>query len=231
MNGSIRLGVVAVIGLGLATAMAEDASAQGRGRGFGRGFPRSKADLAAIEPVQAELKLTDEQKTQAEEIGDQLRSDRRDLFQGGFGRFSEIRGEMDELNRKASDEVMQLLDESQQKRLLGIAIQANGSTELSDPAVVEQLQLSDEQTSKLAEVESANSQTMADMFADAGQLSRDEWRSKARELRDKADEERLAVLTDEQKAQFKQMGGEPFEIDWSQFRGRFGRGGRGGENN
>jgi hypothetical protein len=153
------------------------------------------------------------------------------LFQSGFGRFNEIRGEMEELNRKASAEVMELLDVAQRKRLQGIAIQVNGPVELSDPAVGEQLQLTDEQRTKLEEVREANSQAVRDAFQDLGDLSREERREKFGELAESAGNNLLGVLTDQQRAQFDQMKGEPLEIDLSQFRGR-GRGGRrGGENN
>jgi hypothetical protein len=62
----------------------------------------------------------------------------------------------------------------------------------------------------------------------------EEEQAKAREkmatLRKETDTECLAVLTDEQKAQFNKMRGEKFELDMSQL-GNRGRRGRPGNNN
>ena len=148
------LALVIVLGLAASqTALAQ----RGGGRGFGRlfgGVP--KAQLATLEQVQTELKLTDEQKTQVADISDQLREDRRELFGSGFGQFSEIRSQMEDLNRKASAEVDGKLDDAQKQRLQEIAIQVNGPAALNDPSVVDKLSLSDEQKKKLEEVRSDN---------------------------------------------------------------------------
>ena len=228
MAGRFHTNWAVVVGLGLVVAMPQLASAQRGGRGFGRLFGGiSKADLATADEVQAELKMSDEQKSKAEEIRDQLRSDRRDLFQSGFGGFNEIRGEMEALDRKASAGLMELLDEVQRERLQGIAIQVNGPLELNDPAVGEKLQLTDEQRTKLEEVREENSQAVRDAFQDAGDLSREERREKFSELAETTSDNLLGVLTDDQRSRFDQMQGAPVEIDRSQFRGRGRRGGGG----
>jgi hypothetical protein len=225
MKWHTNLRWVFVVGLGLILAMPQLAAAQRRGRGFGRFLSWSKADLAAIDQVQVELKMTDGQKAKTNEVNEQLRSDRHSILGGSFGQYAENRQKLEDLNRVASAEVDDSLDDAQRKRLQEIAIQVYGSRLLHDQAVGEQLQLSDEQKTRLAVVQAANSKTMEDLYSDAQQLSREDWRSKGRELLEKADEERMTVLTDEQRAQFDAMAGEPFEVDWSQFRGRFGRGG------
>ena len=233
-----RLAVAVAVGLGLAVAIAQSASAQGGGggRGFGRMFGVSKARLATLEEVQTELKLSDEQKDQIEDINEQLREDRRGLFGGGFGQFSEIRTKMDELNSKASAEVDGKLDEDQRKRLQEIAIQVNGPSALNDPSVVDQLGLSDEQKKKLEAVRSENSQARDEAMDNSGELSREEQREKFRGLADTANEKLLGVLTDEQKTKFEEMKGKAIEIDPSSLfgggggGGGFGGGGGGGEN-
>jgi Spy/CpxP family protein refolding chaperone len=232
MARQIRTKWVVMVGLALVVAMADTASAQRRGRGFGRLFGGiAKADLATLDGVQSELAMTDEQKTKAEEVSDQLRRERRDLFQSGFGELSEIRSEMDELNRKASDDVNQLLDENQQKRLREIAIQVNGPAELSDPAVASELQITDEQQSKLDEAREQNSESVREVFLDFGNMSRDERRAKRDELSKSASEKLLGILTDDQRAQFELMEGAEFDVDLSQLRGRGRRGGGGPRDN
>ena len=52
--------------------------------------------------------------------------------------------------------------------------------------------------------------------------------AKMKKIRAEMEEKVLAVLTDEQRKQYKEMVGEPFELDQRQmFQGQ-GRGGRGG---
>ena len=206
----------------MVVALAQPAWAQrGGGRGFGRLFGGiAKAQLATLDEVQSELKLTDEQKTQVADVNDQLREERRDLFGSGFGQFSEIRAEMDRLNRDASAKVDAKLDDAQRKRLQEIAIQVNGPAALNDPSVVEQLKLTDEQKTKLEAVRSQNNKAAEEAMLDFGEMSRDERREKFRGLADSAGEKLLGVLTDEQKTEFEKMKGAEIDVDPSQLSGR-----------
>jgi Spy/CpxP family protein refolding chaperone len=208
---------VVVVGMALAIAVGQVAWAQrGRGRGFGRLFGGiAKAQLATLDEVQTELKLSDEQKTQVADINDALGEDRSALFGGDFGAFSEIRPEMDRLNREASGEVDKVLDDNQRKRLQEIAIQVNGPAALNDPSVVEQLKLTDEQKQKLEDVRAENNKAAEEAMADFGEMSREERREKFRDLSETAGEKLLGVLTDEQKEQFEQMKGAEIDVDLS----------------
>jgi Spy/CpxP family protein refolding chaperone len=225
-----------VVGLGLVVAMAQPAWAQrggGGGRGFGRGFGGgiSKARLATLDEVQADLKLSDEQKTKITEISDDLRQKSRDLFGGGMGRFAEIRADLEKLNREASAEVDKALDDAQRERLQQIDIQVNGAAALNEPNVIADLKLSDEQQKQLDEARAENEKVVTEAFQNLGDMSRDERREKFREIGDAASERLLGVLTPEQKTQFEAMKGETLEIDRSQLRPGFGGGRRGGGNN
>jgi Spy/CpxP family protein refolding chaperone len=232
MARQLNKGLAAVVCFVIVSALAQASWAQrGGGRGIGRLFGGiAKAQLATLDEVQSDLKLTDDQKTQIAEINDKLREDRRGLFGGGFGQFSQIRADMDKLNRAASAEVDAKLDEPQKQRLQEIAIQVNGPAALSDPSVVEQLNLSDEQKKKLEEVQADNSQAVEDAMSDFGDISREERREKFRALSDTANEKLLGVLTDEQKTQFDKMKGQEIDIDPSSLFGRGGGGGGGGGN-
>src|SRR5262249_57904536 len=68
-----------------------------------------------------------------------------------------------------------------------------------------------------------------------GQGISEEDRTKVREqlsaLRTETEAECMAVLTDDQKAQFEKLRGPKFELDFSQMFGRRGRGGQPGGNN
>jgi Spy/CpxP family protein refolding chaperone len=207
-----------------------------RGGRFGRGggFAISSVQLVAqAEEVQAALNLTDEQKTKVEEIDDQLREDRRDLFQQGGGDFRAMRDEMEKLNQEASAKLAEVLDEGQQKRLMGILIQVNGASSLLDTAVAKELGVTEDQKTKLSEVRDENMDAMREAMRDLRDqdLSREEIGAKMQELRTESDKKFLAVLTPAQQTQYEELKGDPVEIDRSQFRGFGGRGfggGRGG---
>ena len=216
---------IAVVAIVVAMAEVAEAQREGGRRGAGRGFPVSSVRLATADEVQAELKLSDEQKDRVAEINDKLRDDVRDAFQGGGG-FEQ----MQKLNQEASAKLAEVLDEGQQKRLLGISIQVNGPGSLVEPAVLKELNVSEEQKTKLADVREAGMRSFLDAFQEMREkdLSRDEMRPKFDELRRDTDEKLMAVLTSEQQAQLESLKGEPVEIDMSQFRGPGGRGGFGG---
>jgi Spy/CpxP family protein refolding chaperone len=222
--------------LTVVVAMAQVAEAQregGRrgGRGFGGrgGFGTiSAVQLADAEEVQTALKLTEDQITKVDEINDQLRDDRRELFQGGGGGgdFRANFEAMQKLNTEAAAKLAEVLDAGQQKRLMGIQIQVNGAEMLLDAAVAKELNVTEDQKAKLEEVRDENRQAMMDAREEFQDLEREERRAKQQEMRAEADKKLLAAISSEQQTQFEALKGEPVEIDRSQF-GGFG-GGRGG---
>jgi len=218
-----RRWAVAVV-LGLAVSQAAWAQrGGGGGRGFGRLFGGvSKAQLATLDDVQTELKLTPKQITDVDKINADLREKRRDLFSGGFGGSGQIRTQMDQLNRDASAEVDKILDDAQRQRLQEIDIQVNGVAALGEPSVSEQLKLTAAQQKQLEEARAANSKAAEDARQTFRDMSRQERRQKLREMSDAASEKLLGVLTPEQKTQFEAMKGAPIDVDTSQL---FRRGG------
>jgi Spy/CpxP family protein refolding chaperone len=225
--------VAVIAGLAIVLVVSQMAVAQppegGRGEGGrggggpsgGMGGPgmMSSVDLAGIEPVQAVLKLSDEQKTKVKEITDKLREDRRELRQG-----SEFnREELDKLNHDAAAKLAEVFDESQQQRLVGILAQISLGAALNEPSVVKELNITDEQKKKLAEVADENRQSMRGLR----DLSPEERREKMGSLRTEAEKRILAVLTSDQQTQLEQLKGEKFELDMSRLFGRGGPGGRG----
>lgn len=217
----------AVLALMVLASAGEEASAQMRRSPFGT----SRVSLATLTPVQKELKLTDEQKGQADELHDQLTEDRRDVFQNGGGDWDAMRKDLEELDAEATAKFTEKLDDGQKQRLTEIYVQANGPNALADAAVLEVLELTDDQKTKLEDIRQANRDDMFDAFQDFQNMSDEERRETMNKLREDADARLLAALTDEQREAFAKLPGEEVEYDLAEIRGGFpggGGGGRGG---
>jgi Spy/CpxP family protein refolding chaperone len=227
-------------GMAIVVLMAEVAEAQregGRRGRFGRGgFGRNISSVQLVaesDEVRTALNVTPDQQEKIETINDELRDARREAFGGGGGGgdFRAAMQEMEKLNQEASAKLAEVLEDDQEKRLLGISIQVNGAAALNEPAVAKELEITDEQKTKLGEARESNMEAARDAMRGLRDqdLSEDEMRDKMREIQQEGDKKVLAVLTSDQRAKLEQLKGEPVEIDMSQFRGRgFGGGGRGG---
>jgi Spy/CpxP family protein refolding chaperone len=227
------LAAIAVLAI-LADAASAQGGGRGRGgRGFGRGFRAfHQVELATLPEVQADLKLTDEQKTKVVELSDAFREERRGQGGrgGGGGGFSpEAREAQAKLNADFAGKLNEVLDDAQDARILGIFAQVNGTSALTDAAVAAALALSDDDQKKLAAVADEQRQAMRDSFQDSQDLSDDERMAKFDELNKARDAALLAALTDDQRAKFEALKGDKLEVDTSSLQGRGGRGGRGGD--
>jgi hypothetical protein len=216
-----KAAITAAICLAVLASLTNEALAQ-RGRGFRRLFGVSRAQLASLPDVQKELKMSDEQKTRVAEVNEQLRDKRHNLLGTAFESWSTVQPRLEELNNDASNEVNQVLDPAQRKRLQEISIQQNGPRAIQDPDVATELKLSAEQQTKLAAAVTENTKAFEAGF---GQGRQEQWRERMGQLADEADARLSAVLTDEQKKELDTLKGEPFEVDLPQFfrRGRVDR--------
>jgi Spy/CpxP family protein refolding chaperone len=221
----LKSSFVVLVLLFLASA-SNEAAAQMRRSPFGT----SRVSLATLAPVQEELKLTDEQKGQADELHDQLTEDRREVFQSGGGDWDAMRQEIEELDDEATAKFTEKLEDGQKRRLTEIYVQANGPNALADTAVIEDLELTDEQQGKLEDIRQANRDDMFDAFQDFQGMSDDERRETMNKLREDADARLLAALTDEQRDAFAKLPGEEVDYDLAELRGGFPGGGGGGRN-
>ncbi len=190
-----------------------------RGRGGreggagGPGGPVTMARLATLDQVQDALKLTDEQKDKIKQINDDMRKEMRtSVQQGGRPDREKIRKMME----STSGKINEVLDEGQRKRLMGILIQVNGAAAVMDPAIAKELNLTDEQRTKLHE-------SMRGMRESRGENGSPE------EMHAKMDKAVMAVLTDEQQKTLESLKGEKVDIDMSKLRAA-GGGGRPGRN-
>jgi hypothetical protein len=179
----------------------------GRQRG-GRGNNTSITRLVFRSDVQADLALTDEEKTKLEGMRDSLRGPQR--AQGEPRPTAEERAATEEANAKKIEEV---LTPDQVRRLHEIQFQIMGAAALRMKRVQADLGLSADQVSKLdtifATYESANRSVQTKVTnkeIDPSQAQSDREKNMA-ELKTESEK----VLTAEQLAKFQAMGGKHFE--------------------
>lgn len=240
---SLSLALVAVLST---SAIAQDKEGGRRGGpgGFGGGpggRPGSFGGggdpiigLLMSEPVRKEIEVMPDQEEALTKL--------RESASSGFDRNVDIRSmseadrtkffaEMSEKRKKMEKEMREKLEEvllpEQLERLEQISIQVRGASALADAELATKLNLSTEQKTKIEESRTKNGERMGERMREifsSGGGDRDKMREEFGKVRKEADDELLAVLTDEQRKQFDEMKGKPFEMP----EGELGRGGFGG---
>jgi hypothetical protein len=189
-----------IAAVGVAMLLAGPALAQ-----FGRGGGGSLATNAS---VQKELKMTDDQIEKA-----------KAAVKDAFGKFKDDRPGKDatpeqraEFAKKVGDAthkaLADILKPEQIKRLRQIELQQRGP---SDADAQKELKLSDDQKTKIKEIADKSREEGREIFKNA-QGNFEEARDKMTKLRKATQEKELAVLSDAQKKQWKDMTGEAFEV-------------------
>jgi Spy/CpxP family protein refolding chaperone len=248
-EGSMRrfLGMaMPVLVVFLLTANLAIAQGQGQGRrggfgGFG-GFGGMQVQPAMLLPnpqVQKELKLTEEQIAKIKEITDALRPQ-----PGAFANIQnmseeerrEFFAEMQKKNEEAGKKATELLTDGQNARFKQIQLWVQGMAALvQNEELGKKLAITDDQKEALKTITEESAKKSQELRAGYRGANADE-RAKITEqinaTRTETDAECMAVLTDDQKAQFEKIRGQKFELDMSQLFGpRRGRPGQPGGNN
>jgi Spy/CpxP family protein refolding chaperone len=220
---SLWFGVLAVVALAASPALAQR---QQRGGGqppggrFGGGFGGGPLMLLGQKSVQEELKLTEDQIKQVTDATAKQREARqglRDLSQ------EERTKKMQELNKEGEKVVQDVLKPDQAKRLHQIVLQQQGARAFADPKVAKELNLTEDQTKKIKDIQDDSRKQMQELFQGGGGGDRQEAAKKMAELNKATSEKAMNVLTAEQKTKWKEMTGEPFKGQLQPFGG--GRGG------
>jgi hypothetical protein len=210
-----------VVALGVALLVAGSSSAQDQGKqrrgggGFGGGMfgGGGVAMLLANEGVQKELKLTDEQKEKATEFGRAQFEKMRELPRPQAGERPDpekMREAMKPFREAEEKFVKETLKPEQQKRLTQIQYQANVLQTLSaNEKAQKELKLTDAQKEKLKTLND-------DLMKDRRELMQGgfspETMQKAQALTKEYTTKATDVLTADQKKTWKEMTGEPFEL-------------------
>ncbi len=179
--------------------------------------------LLGQKSVQEELKLTDEQVKQVNDLTAKLREANaggRDLSrEERVKRFTESRA----TSRKAIESI---LNEEQRQRLEQISLQLAGPAALSSPGIAEKLNLTDEQQKAIKEIQSSNQDEVRSLLRDA-EGNRGEAFRKIQAARQTTQEKLQGLLTEAQKNKWQELIGAKFEGRLERPGGReFGRGRR-----
>jgi Spy/CpxP family protein refolding chaperone len=211
-----------VLACGLVALLVAPAQAQrpggGRGFGFGGGFGGGGgALLLANKSVQQELKADEAQAGKLNALAQDQMEKQREQFQKLQDLSPEERREkIQELNRTAGatlrKELEEILKPEQVKRFQQIQFQQMGVLGAATmPRVQETLNLTDEQRTKLRTIQEEQQESARQIRESTGGDFAAAM-TKMADLRKKTNEKALAVLTDSQKAAWKDLTGEPFEV-------------------
>lgn len=218
MFKNLKLGL-AVLALVSCVAISS-AQGGGQGGGQGRGGQRgnmgggmvTEMTLAGNPSAQKELELTDDQKSKITELATSLRP-QRGQGGGAQGGGQQDRDAMmkarEEAAAKAHTALAGILDEKQMKRLGEMVIQVNGA---NDPKTQKALGLSEDQISKIKELNTkaqAANRALGQKVQD-GDMTREDMMATMTKNAATLKSEIEKVLTPEQAAKLKEMGGKPF---------------------
>jgi len=205
--------------LALVLLAASPASAQ-----FGRGFriPPVVQDLMmmSIEPVQKELKLSEDQGKAINAIATQMRGDAMEIISGLQDLTPEEREEeLPNVMKMVSDsakelqvQVDEILDDEQTARMGQLSLQRRGVEALDDEKVGDALKLSDDQKKQLVTIQDEAGAKQEALIKELLGGDRNELREKIQALRTETGDKALAVLTDEQREAFEKMKGAKFDF-------------------
>jgi hypothetical protein len=233
----------------------------GMGGGMGGMMGPNLLNLASNKDVAAELKLSAEQieniKLMEQTDREERREEMRKIFENQDEGFEERGKKIADFNQKRSEtnekELTEAIKEDGVKRLKQIRLQIGAKwfgmmMTMNDPEVKKQLEITDEQSKKIAE---EGQKMMAEAFAGGGRNPFGGGRGEFKKIEDMDEEEKkklqdrmaefekqqaerikkgdefvAGVLTDKQKEIWKTMVGEPIKYEIE--RPRFGGGGRRG---
>jgi flagellar motor protein MotB len=190
---------LSVLLLGVSSARAEDKKAAPPN------LPLQQ--LLANEAVQAELKLSDEQKNTAQEIV----TEAREALRGLRNLTPEERQKKQaEVRAKVEERIAKALKDSQAKRFRQIDLQQRGPLALAAKKIADEMELTEDQRKELREITQKIAQDVAKLRE--GGTRGVELVEKVVQLRVEASEKVVKMLTDAQKKTWKKLIGEAFDV-------------------
>lgn len=194
----------------LIPAMAQPPAGRPGGPFGGRlGGPMLMLVLLRNQQVQQELKLTDQQKQQLEQLGEQWREKMRGLRDLPP---EERRQKVEGMRAEVEKQLSQILNEQQMKQLKQIALQVEGYAALERPEIADQVGLTKEQRQKIRDILRQAGEKRREAFQQ-GRSDRRAAFQRMREIRQWVDGEIEKLLTAEQKKKWQELVGAPFKFE------------------
>jgi len=203
-----------VVTFGALALLASPAWAQ-QGRGFG--FGGGGAFFLMAPNVQKDLKLSDEQTGKVQDTLREVMEKHREDYAGlRDASPQERQTKMQAISKTVNDEVKKALSLSaeQSKRFDQITLQTRGVQAFLDPSVAEKVKLTDDQKSKIREIGESSRGNRAGLGKDATKEERAEAAKKRLETQRENMTKVQALLTDDQKKAWKELTGDPIEIQF-----------------
>lgn len=218
MRGCFKA-MLATMALGILATPAFAQGQGGRGGGGMGGGGMGGVGLISNVGVQKELKLDEVQMQKATDFSEENREKMRELYSQTQGLEGEERmAKMQELNRTHNAEAMKTLGTfmkpEQVKRFEQIVLQQRGAEALTDPVVAKNLKVTEEQTGKVKALMGEQRTRMMEAQQEASG-DRQAAMQKGTAIRKETNTKVMALMTDAQKATWKEMAGEPFEITYA----------------
>lgn len=218
MRNGTRIIVVAAL-----AALVTLSFGQGR-RGFGMfggGGAMPSVALLGRNDVKNDLKLTDDQKLKLSDLQQSMRPKMQEIFQNDQGDRDKIQTDMKAVMDDMDKQVKTILTPEQSTRLQEIRIQLAGNAAANIPEVATAIKLTDDQKSKIADLQKTAQDANQSLFEKVRnqEITPDDMRTTMQKNNDTLNAEIGKVLTDDQKAQLKKMGGAPFTADANPFGG------------
>jgi hypothetical protein len=161
--------------------------------------------LLGQKSVQKELKLSEEQIKKVEDLSASM----GEKFIEALGLEGDERRAKWEEIRKENEKAVEILKPEQSKRLKQIAYQQQGAGAFANAEVEEALKLTNEQKQEVAKINHFFVGQTRELIIKG--VADEEGRKKIEELRKDASEKVVNLLSDEQKAKWKDLQGEPFK--------------------
>jgi Spy/CpxP family protein refolding chaperone len=198
--------------LGLLGLVAAPAMAQG-GRGFGGG---GGTMLLSNKSVQEELKASSEQVEKLNALGTKLSAKQREEGQkirdlSEDERPAKQRELMQTMMTEIKTGLGEILKPEQVKRFEQIQLQQAGTMAFGQPKVQEALKITEEQKTKIRDLGQEYQPKIREAMQ-GFQDDREAAMKKMAELRKEQSDKAMAILTDSQKASWKELTGAPFAV-------------------
>ncbi len=187
---------------------------------FARGGPMLMLGLFRNPQVQKELKLTEEQRTKLEQLGEQLREKFRGLGQELRNLSPEEREKrLESLNAEVEKELAKILNEQQLKRLRQISLQVEGLAALGRPSIAKEVGITEEQQAKIREILREAAEKRRAIFQQGPTGDPQARFQEMQKIRQWVDEQIEKLLTERQKKRWRELIGEPFKFEFQPFGG------------